>query len=291
MRKKIKTVQRYLEHRINLLYTSYLRYKYIRGGKIPWTKGYSQYKYNLIGSIIQDKKILPFFNKGFLPNGYGYRIDERIVEYPWFFSKLTEKKIRLLDAGSVLNFKQIINSPKLHNKIIYIATLANEGKAETNQSVSYLYEDLRNMCIKNNFFDTICCLSTIEHIGMNNTLFYTSDKSKNENDKYSYLKAIEEYSRVLKKNGTVYLSMPFGKYKNHKWFQVFDSKMVEKIIEVFNPSKVRKYFFKYENDQWNFSDERRCKNGYCFDINTTKRYEKDFLAFSRCVICIEMTKK
>jgi hypothetical protein len=262
---------------------------YLKSGRIPWTTGYSEYKYKLIGDVI-NSDTLSTFSKGTLPSGYGYRIDERIVEYPWFFSNVRHGASKLLDAGSVLNFSQIIGSDILKSKKLYISTLDYEGIQHINPAPSYIYEDLRDTCFKNDFFDDISCISTLEHVGMDNTMLYTSDESKKESSRYSYLKVLAEFSRILKKDGTLYLTVPYGKYKNFGWFQIFDAGMIERTLDTFNPARAEKTYFKYENDQWNFSNEASCKDGDFFDINTQEEYEADFLAGARCVICLKIIK-
>jgi SAM-dependent methyltransferase len=263
--------------------------RYLKSVRIPWTTGYSDYKYDFLGKFL-DSKELAVFKDGPLPSKYGYRMDERFVEYPWFFSRLKAHEMVILDAGSVLNFKEVLSAEKLKSRKLYISTLFFEGRPDVQPSPSYIYEDLRDMCFKDDFFDAICSLSTVEHIGFDNTMIYTPDLSKKENDKFAHLAAIKEYRRVLKKDGTLYLSVPFGAYRDHGWFQVFDAKMINGIIAAFQPSHAIKTFFRYENDQWNFSSEDKCLDGYCFDIRKSSNYEADYLAFSRCVACLEMTK-
>lgn len=264
-------------------------FRYLKSERIPWTTGYTEYKYDFLGKFINSTDLASFKDER-LPPTYGYRMDERFVEYPWFFSRLKDHEKTILDAGSVLNFKEILSAHALRERKIYISTLFYEGRPEVTPSPSYIYEDLRDMCFKDGFFDAICSLSTVEHIGFDNTMIYTPDITKKENDKHTHLIAVKEFRRVLKKDGTLYLSMPFGKYKDHGWFQVFDTEMTNRAVETFQPSQVTKNFFRYENDQWNLSTEEKCQDGYCFDPHTSHKYEKDFLAFSRCVVCLEMVK-
>jgi ubiquinone/menaquinone biosynthesis C-methylase UbiE len=42
-------------------------------------------------------------------------------------------------------------------------------------NISYVYGDLRNTILKDQCFDEIVCISTLEHIGMDNTMLYTKD--------------------------------------------------------------------------------------------------------------------
>lgn len=268
---------------------TFLKDRYLRSERIPWSEGYQEYKYDFIGEFIECNEMADF-TKGALPTGFGYRMDERFVEYPWFFSHLKDDEQVLLDAGSVLNFSQILQTRKLRNRRLYIATLASEGYPAAPISPSYVYEDLRDTCFRDSFFDAVCSLSTLEHIGLDNTILYTADKSKKEDDRFSYLQAIEEFRRILKVNGTLYLTVPYGRYRNHGWFQVFDAEMINRLIETFSPAQIQTTYFKYENDQWNFSDMDSCRDGEFFDIQTRNDYEPDYLAGARCVICLEMTK-
>ena len=185
-------------------------------GKMPWKVGYVAFRNAYISSVLQSKK----FNECILQESYGSGLDERAVEYPWLFSRLPEGGGRLLDAGSVLNHKFIISQEALRRKTIFISTLSPEPYSYWRFGISYIFEDLRDTCFKDDYFDWVVSLSTIEHIGLDNTLLYTDDGSKRENLPDAYLTAAKEYRRVLKKGGTLYLSIPFGTYKNHGWFQV-----------------------------------------------------------------------
>ena len=60
-------------------------------------RGYETYKHYLIEKIIKGKKIR---TKQYF--------DERIIEIPWVIKELMKKKGKLLDAGSTLNFKYLL---------------------------------------------------------------------------------------------------------------------------------------------------------------------------------------
>ena len=157
---------------------------FVLSGKKPWKLGYSVYKKREIIAHITSGD----FNTNLLKKGYGYRLDERVIEYPWLFSRLASGKGNLLDAGSALNFDFLLNNKLLRSKNIYISTLAPESSFFLKKNISYIYEDLRDCCFKDNFFDNIVSISTLEHIGLDNTLIYTDDETKNENNPNSYIK-------------------------------------------------------------------------------------------------------
>lgn len=257
-------------------------------GRKPWSFGYSVYKFNCVKHIVESS--LDFFSQEKLPQNYGFGLDERIIEYPWFFSRLKSSEMTILDAGSILNHSDILSMSLLKDRKLHISTLLYEGFPETSNVPSYVFEDIREMCYKDEFFDAVACISTLEHVGMDNSFIYTSDKTKMENDKYAFLTAASELKRVLRVGGTIYLTMPYGKYQNLKWFQVFDSEMVKALVERFSPSKFSETYFKYENSQWNYSNAHACRDGYYFDIRNEGEVQKDRLAAAQSVVCLEMVK-
>lgn len=261
------------------------RWRFVRGGMKPWTTGYIEYKEQEITRALVEKS----FSANNLPRGYGFRLDERIIEYPWLFSRLPTGEGRLLDAGSTLNFEFILEQPALREKKIDICTLAPEGRCYWRRGISYLYEDLRALPFHDELFDWIVCLSTIEHVGMDNAL-YAGDRGKEQSKPNDYLRAVKELKRVLKPGGVVYLSAPFGKAANLGWYQVFDREMVGKTIEAFAPNEVEENYFRYLEDGWQSCSAEDAANATVFDIHSAKGYDADFAAAARAVFCLEMKK-
>jgi len=284
--KKIFFMGKNIFKTFSLLINNFKLLSFYLTGMIPWSIGYEIYKKQSILKAL-DYNI----NLTKLPKKFGYRIDERIIEYPWLFSKLNDSYEVLLDAGSILNYDFLLLNPKLNNKKIFISTLAPENNCYWKNGISYVYEDLRESCFKNDFFDKIACISTLEHVGLDNTLLYTSDISKKENICDSYLIMIKEFKRILKTNGKLFITIPYGKRKNFGWFQIFDQQMVETIINTFNCNNYSLEYYQYKNNGWVLADKKDVDdNEDFFDIHTSKKYYKDYLAFSRAIVCIELTK-
>lgn len=251
----------------------------------PWSKGYDEYKLHEIARVINT----PGFPADKLPAGHGFRLDERIVEYPWLISRLPPGPGVLLDAGSILNFEILLDHPSLQKKQIHICTLAPEPDCFWRKGVSYLFGDLRSLPYRDGWFDWVVSLSTIEHVGMDNTLLYTGGAG-GETRREDYLIAVRELHRVLKPGGTLYASVPFGKARNLGWYQVFDQPMVEKMIAAFNPMRRNAAYFQYYADGWRNSSAAESADATVYDIHHAQGYDPDFAAAARSVCCVELTK-
>jgi len=262
------------------------RQLYIRTGRRPWSRGYGEYRQGEIERIVDHS----IFSTEQLPRGYGFRLDERVIEYPWLFTRLSVGEESLLDAGSVLNQRFLLERNPLRDKRIFISTLAPEPVSFNALGVSYVYEDLRSSCFRSDYFDRIVSLSTLEHIGMDNTMLYTDDVSKKESAPFSYLDAIRELKRILKEGGHLYVSVPFGEAKSYGWFQIFDAPMVDSLIKEFAPASFEEFHFKYLSDGWTVSTREQSAGATYFDIHQTKTYDPDFAAASRAVVCLDLMK-
>jgi len=262
------------------------RRRFVRDGMKPWKTGYIEYKDHEIARVLRDGS----FSANKLPAGYGFRLDERIIEYPWLFSRLPMGEGRLLDAGSTLNFEFLLEQPAVQQKEIHICTLAPEPRCFWRRGVSYIYEDLRRLPYRDNLFDWIVCLSTIEHVGMDNSL-YTGDGQNNDAARPDdYLTALTELKRVLKPGGTIYMTAPFGKAVNHRWFQVFDHQMVKALIGNFAPVEATEDYFQYRPEGWQKCEPEDAATATIFDIHSARDYDPDFAAAARAVFCLEMKK-
>jgi len=203
---------------------------HLSGNKIPWSLGYHEYKWKNIEEGINNEQVLDGIRNNSLPVGYGKGIDERVVEYPWLMANLAAGKKSFLDAGSTFNFEEILKVPVIQEKDKYIYTFYPESNNYSKDRISYIYGDLRNLPFKNNFFQTVVCHSTLEHIDMDNSMYgYELGQIKDKSNKsYEYLKVIAELERVTENNGLILLTFPYGVFENHGFFQQFDKKWLIK---------------------------------------------------------------
>lgn len=267
---------------------------YFENGQVPWSKGYIVHKEESIINSISNELLLSEFSNKRIPEKFGFRLDERIVEYSWIFSNLKKDNSIFLDAGSTFNFDYLLDHKLISQKEKYIYTFYPEEKSYNEKKISYVYGDLRNLPFKNNFFEEIVCQSTIEHIDMDNSMYGYDLKSTLDvvtNKSYEYLKVIEELLRVLKPSGQLLLTFPYGKFENHGFFQQFDKEMVNKIIEKMDLSgKYDLVFFKYLPDGWIITNQESCADSESFNPHTQIGKKDDFAAHSRAICCLKFIK-
>jgi len=257
---------------------------FIAHSRRPYGIGYLSYRRTQVQKYIG--KELP---DGLLPDGWGLWLDERAIEYPWFFSRLPPTPGKLLDAGSVLNYDYVLRHEKLNNKTISIFTLAPEAENHCGRGISYVYGDLRECCYRDEYFDWIVSISTLEHVGMNNTLFYTHDTSKNECEPESHLQALLELRRILRATGVLYLTLPFGRAEMRGWLQIFNTDMVQRLLDVFRPASSRETYFRHTSSGWQVSSPDECRDARYFDPTEGKTIRTDFAA-AEAIVCLELVK-
>ena len=271
-----------------------------RGVAIPWSAGYISRKLDSIKQSLSNGDLIKNFASGaLLPENYGFAIDERIIEYPWLFANLPLSSTIILDAGSILNHELIAGTNLSEKRKIHIMTLAPEGNNYLqDQGVSYLYGDLREIPIKDNYYDAVVCLSTLEHIGCDNSI-YSNNKEHEEKALADFLKAIQEFRRVLKVGGSLFVTVPFGKYQFFGNFQQFDLNLLERAIHGFGKAEVlKKDFYKYNSDGWQKADAQDCADCQYvkwvaqahWTIPSTIPVETDMAAAARAVACIHLRK-
>jgi len=277
--------------------------EHIVKGRVPWSRTYNAYQRDFVIGAIEDECLMRTFKDGLsLPAGYGVGVDERCVEYPWLFSCFPASPGKVLDAGSVLNYDYILDQPAIKEDDLTILTLGPEaGACYYIKGVSYLFADLRDTPIRDNFFDFIVCLSTLEHVGMDNTIFTNNSRYK-ENRPTDFVMVMNEFRRILKPRGTLLLSVPYGKYQNMGMQQQFDKALLTEAMEAFGPvDRSSMTFYQYQSSGWQVAREDECCEAQYNDwiaqfwtkgvpIPQIVRVEPDLAAAARAVACVQMVK-
>jgi SAM-dependent methyltransferase len=256
----------------------------VRGSR-PFTTGYAAYKEERVREALDRGE----FQLDRLPPGYGVGLDERIVEYPWLLAHLPGGPGVLLDAGSALNFRFLLRRPELSAKTIYICTLAPERQSFWQLGVSYTFQDLRRTCFRDDFFDHVVSLSTLEHVGLDNGRFYTG-RPEAQRDPDSYIDAVREMARILRPGGQLLLSVPYGRRADLGWLQVFDAAMLDWVLEAFAPTAMGEHIFRFTSQGWQISDRETAADAGYVDLHSGPDWQRGMPVAAESVACLVLTK-
>lgn len=179
---------------------------------------------------------------------YGIGMDERVIELPLAIDIIRrEQGVYVLDAGAALNLPFLKQHQLLSEcNVIHLTQSGyNELPLFEGSQYSYVFGDLRTLLFNDNLFDYVICISTLEHIGMDNSRY----GGTLESDPDSYLTALREMYRVLKPTGVLMITVPFGAYVHHGWFQVFSYRHIQEMLRVLGMPEHEMRIYKYE-DGW-----------------------------------------
>jgi hypothetical protein len=272
---------------------------YLRSDRRPWRAGYTEFRARHLARTLGDPPLMETFRTSRpLPPGYGFRLDARVVEIPWALSRLPNTGGALLDAGSSLNHSFAVDYCRRNGWKLHILTLAPETRCFWDRGVSYVYGDLRRTVFADDAFGAVVCISTIEHVGMDNTSYAGKDPAARPSDEWEFLRAVKELRRALSPGGALHITFPFGRHENHGWFQQLDSARVDRLIEAFGPVRVSETVFRYLPDGWHLSDRAACAECEFFDVRASRyfdpasaiEYPPDYPAGERAVLCLELRK-
>jgi SAM-dependent methyltransferase len=164
---------------------------------------------------------------GSIPAGYGVALNERAVEYPWAIPRL---RGRVLDVGSALNHGWVLDRVLPRVDELHIVTLAPERRSFVRRGISYVYADARELPYRNGVFDTVCCLSTLEHIGMDNSGYGGGGAAADPDVEQA--RAVAEMHRVLAPDGRLLVTVPYGRLENHGWLRQFDEQALRRLFDL-----------------------------------------------------------
>jgi SAM-dependent methyltransferase len=258
-----------------------------------WRTIYRCIKHQFLRQILSDPHITSIFRQGDpLPGSFGLGIDERCVEYPWFFANASPAALTYLDAGSIFNSRLLLQHSFWKGRQLTILTLSPEANCFWRLGVSYQYGDLRRSPFRDGCFDEIACLSTLEHVGMDNS--YYVHRPTHENLRvHDFLYALSEIRRILKPGGRLLLSVPYGVYRNYGTFQQFDAHLVSAAMDAFRPCVECIRYYRYTPAGWQIATSAEGADahyseytlGHWMPDYRKERLSLDLAAGARAVAC------
>lgn len=250
----------------------------------PGSAGYRWRQAELVSRALRSPGLLARFRDGSpLPDGWGVGIDERVVEVPWTLAQPLGG--RMLDAGATLNHAHVLRNllPRLES--LTIATL--EPNARDDDRYSYVLADLRDLPFEDGRFQWVASLSTLEHVGMDNTQ-YGVGEPRAEHPDTELRASLAELRRVLAPGGTMLVTVPYGRAEDHGSFRQLDRAGVELIVDSVRPRESEIAVFAYGRGGWQRSDLDAAASARFRDRPWPERVE-DLATAARAVACLRLT--
>ena len=195
----------------------------------PWSYAYNGAHARFVATALADDALLARFRDGgALPGAYGRGYDERVVEFP--FALAGPVAGRLLDAGSTLNHRHVLEAVRPRVDDLVIVTLAPEAQSFPELGVSYVYADLRDLPFRDGAFDHAVSISTLEHVGMTNE-HYGSDAPAAPDPQREVLAAAAELRRVLRPGAELALTVPVGDGERFDWVRTFTVDELDELVD------------------------------------------------------------
>jgi SAM-dependent methyltransferase len=223
-----------------------------------------------------------FAHRAALPRDYGIGLDERVVEYAWLFAQ--EISGRMLDAGSTLNHEHLPDRFLGRLGELHVVTLKPEQVAFPERGVSYVYADLRSLPFRSALYDTVACISTLEHVGMDNSS-YGGPADRSADPGGEALQAVSELRRVLRPGGRLLMTVPYGVSHDFGWFRQYDEDEVDVLLEALESDGDSVTVYAYGSDGWQLSSLGAAA-GAIYREPVDPRPAPDRAVAARAVACI-----
>jgi SAM-dependent methyltransferase len=164
-------------------------------------------------NIAEVKKI--YKERLIVPN----RTDERNTEYLWLWDWL-ELDGTILDVGCC----ESRLAETLASLGVFKEVWGIDIRPYPNAPFRFIQEDIRRTSLPTRYFDQIVAISTIEHVGMK--AYGNTWIDPVHGDRM----AILEMYRILKDNGYMYITVPYGKSLGDYWIRYYNKNTLDNLL-------------------------------------------------------------
>ncbi|HTQ68907.1 MAG TPA: class I SAM-dependent methyltransferase [Solirubrobacteraceae bacterium] len=151
--------------------------------------------------------------------GIGVGLTERVIEVPWVLRSVkADRRTRVLDLGTAY-------APMTYKRLLARQPYAVEV-ADLNETyipgVRSHVADMRNLPFATGSFDVVMCISTLEHVGMDNTNYNISGRGLGQVD------ALRELGRVAPR---VLVTVPAGSDLDLGWELQYAPRTFRRVVD------------------------------------------------------------
>jgi hypothetical protein len=199
--------------------------------------------------------------------------DERIIEYPYFVNWFLQGDYRIdhLDVGCVLNNQLLDNFFEKYLRELWFCNVVSEPIKV--KIPTYYHKATLDTAFNNSRkFKSISCLSTIEHIGYDNSHYGSVDPpTYHEPNITPLLNSINRLVRITAPGGRLIISVPYGfrEVQNHPntgkgSSQIFSFNELDQALKLLQDVGLIAKLEVYElsNKGWIMTDPKLCIRRY-----------------------------
>jgi SAM-dependent methyltransferase len=136
--------------------------------------------------------------------------NERIVEIPWCLSRIHGPTLDIGAAESEYLDRLPTGSVGIDIRPAAVAT-----------TLPYVIANAVALPFPDQSFDHVLCLSTFEHLGRAHEAYGTTDEVGIPEQVFA------EMRRVVKKGGTLLITVPYGKQQDLGWLVTYDAQLLQ----------------------------------------------------------------
>jgi SAM-dependent methyltransferase len=183
------------------------------------------------------------------------RMSERVVEVPWVFSRYRQEAA-VLDLGTASAFPEYVDWLQQ----LSIPTLIGlDLRIKPIRGVTTCVGDARKLPFGDGAFDVVFCISTIEHIGLDNSNWNALGIRGTGGDAM----ALHEMLRVVRPCGRVLLTVPFGRAELRSWYRQYDLADWHRLVAAAHAQIIELETYKLNAQGWErISPELAANCGY-----------------------------
>lgn len=141
---------------------------------------------------------------------------ERVIEIPWALSRLPSSAPEVLDIGTANAadvYRRCLRRLDVRSLDLLDPVPADPRLGRVNVG------DVREMPFEDDSFEATLCISTLEHVGMDNAMYF--EQERGSPSPRPDLAAVREMGRVTRPGGRVLITVPAGAEKDYGWLRQY----------------------------------------------------------------------